>query len=118
LLNASRLFAETRTVSTLTSNRGFCGVIEIFVTGPATPVAVNLTVEVTPSTVAVTSFCPMIVPSVHVAVACPCPSVTATRGIVTPLPRVTASATVAPDTGRPAASLTLTTIPPGTVAPT
>jgi hypothetical protein len=99
LPKASRLFADTRTESTLTSKRGFCGVIETFVMGPATPVAVNLIDVTTPSTLAVTSFCPMIVPSDQAAVACPLASVTATRGMVTPLPSVTASATVAPTTG-------------------
>jgi len=90
----------------------------MFVTGPATPVAVKLIDDVTPSTLAVTWFCPTIVPSVHDAVACPFESVTATRGIVTPFPSVTASATVAPTTARPDASLTFTTIPPGTAVPT
>ena len=61
---------------------------------------------------------PAIVPSVHAAVACPFDSVVAMRGLVEPLPAVTANATDAPATARPDASVTLTTSPPGIVAPT
>ncbi len=71
-----------------------------------------------PLTLAVISLSPAIVPRVHAAVACPFDSVVAMRGLVEPLPPVTANATDAPATARPDASVTVTTSPPGIVAPT
>ena len=83
-------------------------VIDNIVTGPAAPVATNVTVLATPVTVAVTWFAPATVPSVHVALASPVASVIDTRGTIVPLPIVTMKPTDAPATAFSDASVTLT----------
>jgi hypothetical protein len=69
---------------------------------------------VTPSTFAVTSFDPAMVPRVHVAVASPVELDVAIPGVAEPLPRVTVKRIFAPWTGLPSASSALTVTPPVT----
>jgi hypothetical protein len=114
----SRLAAEIRAESTLTGIRTLCGDSDKVAVGPGVPIAWNVRLPPAPLTLAVIALSPAIVPKVHAAVACPFDPVVAMRGFVEPLPPVTAKATDAPATARPDASVTVTTSPPGMVAPT
>jgi hypothetical protein len=92
----------------------FCAVVlggvinASFATGPATPVAVNVTGVVTPAAVAVIAFAPATVPSVQLpAVATPSAFVTAVPPPVPP-PDVTANVTLTSGTGLPSEVVTFT----------